>query len=472
MAERPKMGRDRPSPGRRVFAHKMIGRLNCSWRNLSVLPTKSHVPGPGPADTSSRLAWSTIALLAAIQFSAYVDRAIPAVTAPLFRLDLGLSDSQIGLVQGPAYVVLYVVGLLAAGNWARRFRPWRMAFVSLVTWTAGAAVFALAGGLTVMLAGRALMGAGQAAFVPAALALVGGQADAARRARGLSLFTTASAGGRSGALLLGGLALAGMASGVAGLEAWRAASLALIAPNMVLACLVFAAARRTAAVAPPVAERGLAAAFAVVRRRPAAFLSMAAVGAACVFVVQAAGAWLPSVLNRSFALGPAASAAAFGGIVLVFAPLGHLSAGWLLASRAGRREGPARYILAGLAVVAVCAVLMPAAGRVEALVLAAGLTAAGGLTAASALIGLQAMTEQPLRPAMGSLFYVVISVAGVAGGPWFTGLLSDLLHAAAGAGGLGLALAVTITGAAGAGALLCLTAGRLWRPLAPEERSA
>lgn len=429
-------------------------------------PEPIAVVDPPSAPADGRLGWAAIGLLAAVQFVAYVDRALPAVTAPLIRLELGLSDARIGALQGPAFVALYVVGLLAAGHWVRVADPWRLALACLLVWTTGTAVFALAPDYGWMVAGRVLLGAGQAAFVPTALMLIAAQSDPARRARALSLFTTGSASGRSGALLLGGAALLAFGGGVAGLAGWRAASLALAAPNLVLAVLLVVAALRIPPPAPPQSHGGLGAALRAAARRPAAFASIAAAGAACVFVIQAAGAWAPSVLNRAFHLSPGDSALAFGVVVLIFAPLGHLGGGWLMAGRQGRRDGPAPFVIAAVLVAAACAAALPFVGRLEALALIAGLTVSGGLAAAVVLIGLQAMTEPPLRPAMGALFMAVISVAGVGGGPWLTGLVSDALHGAR--HGLALALAVVVVAGAAAALALGLCAGRLWRPDAGE----
>lgn len=435
---------------------------------MSAQPTSAPIPRAVPPDAdpdTASLAWPAVALLAAVQFAAYVDRALPAVTAPLIRADLGLGDAQIGALQGPAFVALYVVGLLAAGQWVAAFKPWRLSLACVAVWTLGAAVFALAPDYGGMVAGRILLGAGQAVFVPAALMLIAGQSEPGRRARGLSLFTTGSAAGRSGALLLGGAALVWLGGGAAGLEGWRAASLALIAPNLGLAGLLIRAGATASPPRPPQRHGGLAEALRIARRRPLAFASIFAAGGACVFVVQAAGAWAPSLLHRGFDLAPGTSALAFGAIVLVCAPLGHLSAGWLMAADGGGR-GPAPFLAGAALVAAACAAFLPFAGRTETVLLIAGLTAAGGLAAAAVLIGVQALTPAPQRPAMGALFLAAISVAGVAGGPWLTGLLSDLRAAAGADAGAGLAeaLAAAVVGACAVIVALVLAGGRSWRP--------
>ena len=62
---------------------------------------------------------SLLGLLAFGHCMAFIDRYLPAVAAPLLRAEFGLSDTQMGLLNGPAFVVLYVVGVLASWPLAR-----------------------------------------------------------------------------------------------------------------------------------------------------------------------------------------------------------------------------------------------------------------------------------------------------------------------------------------------------------------
>lgn len=422
----------------------------------------------GPATRASeggvRLPWGSALLLAATHFAAFVDRALPAATAPLIKAEMGLSDAAIGGLQGPAFVALYVVGLLLAGHLVSRADPWKVAAACIGCWTLGGVLFALSPAFEGMVAGRILLGAGQAAFAPAALMILGGQSLAWRRSRMLSMFTTGSATGRSGAMLLGGALLAGFGGAALwGLSSWRWVCLLLMVPNLLLLVALVGAGR--SAPAPPAAPGGgLLRALGAVRRQPAAFLGVAACGAGAVLLVQAAGAWAPSILNRAQGLSPAQAAMAFGAVILVFAPIGHLSAGWLLGRR---RLGPATILAVGVLAAAASAWgLALAPGHAAAMAFLCALTAAGGLAAATTLITLQEMTEPPVKPAMGALFLTLTSLAGVGGGPWITGLVSDALTGDGGA--LGLALALTVTPVAVAVAGVALLAGRRgWSPARP-----
>lgn len=414
-------------------------------------------------DRPKALGWKLAGLLATVHFAAFVDRALPSVIAPLIKADLGLGDAALGALQGPAFVGLYLIGLLLAGHLASRANPWKAAAACVACWTVGSVTFALAPTFEGLALGRLLLGAGQAAFAPAALMLLGAQTDPARRVKTISMFTAGSATGRSGALLLGGGLLIGL-GGVAALalQPWRVVCLLLAAPNVLLALALFGAGRHVA-VSRPGESRGLGEAFAAIRRRPAAFLGLAACGAGCILLVQAAGAWAPSILNRAHGLTPAGAALAFGVVVLVFAPTGHLAAGWLAGGAAGRRFGPGPILaVASLAAAASACGFALAPGRVAAIAFLCLLTGSGGTAAAVTLVTLQEMTETALKPAMGALFLAVTSLVGVGGGPWLTGLLSDSLavdgHALAGS----LAMIVAPTGVIVA--IVAVASRRLWLP--------
>lgn len=365
-------------------------------------------------------------MLAAAQFAAYVDRGLPAVVAPLIKAQFGLTDTEIGLMQGPAFSTLYAVGLLVAGQFVAGRDPWRLAAGCVTVWTGGAVLFALAPDYPGMVAARILMGLGQAAFAPAALMLLAAHEDPGRRARALSTFTAGSASGRSAALLLGGAALA-VAAGqsVAGLEPWRMASLMLVAPNLLLiAALARASRRHRVSIREP--GQGVGAALILMCDRWRVFVPVLIVGAGSILLVQAAGAWSASILNRSFGLSAPHAALLAGAVALTFAPVGHLGGGWTLGSTFGRRVGAGPLLAGGMGLAAGGALLLAASGSVAgAAVGLAGLAVGGGFAAVLALIEVQAMTETRLRPQVGAVYLAFVSLIGVGFGPLLTGIVSD-----------------------------------------------
>lgn len=415
-------------------------------------------------DRSGAPGWFAILLLAVVQFTAYVDRALPSVLAPLIKAQFGLSDTQIGALQGPAFSTLYAVALLAAGHLIAGRNPYRVAAACVVAWTVGGVLFALASDYSTMVLGRVVLGLGQAAFAPAALMVLTAGSDPGRRARALSTFTTGSAIGGSAALLVGGAALAAMAGQVvAGLEPWRTASLLLLGPNLILAVLLWRAAGR---VAPAGLDdrRGLGDAFRLIGRQRASFVPIMAAGVGCVMAAQAGGAWASSILHRGFDLSPAGAALAAGAGVLIAAPLAHLGAGWTLGSGVGRRLGAGPLMAAGMALATIAATGLAASTGVAGGVVGLAVARAGcGFAAVVVLIEIQSMTEPRLRPQVGAVYLALISLVGVGLGPLLTGVISD--YGISGASGLAWSLAlVTAVSAAPVIALGLACAGR-WRRL-------
>lgn len=421
----------------------------------------------GPAAATQAVGIGTVLLLAAAQFAAFVDRAAPAVVVAPMKAAFGLTDSQIGAMQGPAFALTYAVALLAAGHWVRRIEPFRLMALCVGIWTLGGIGFALAPDYPSMMGARMVLGIGQAAFAPAALIVLGSGAVVMGRARAVSLFTTGSAIGRSGGLFLGGavlLAVAGQT--VMGLVPWRAASLALVLPNLFLIVGLLVVARRRGVWIRP-SSSGLPEALQWIRGEGRKIIGLFLAGAGCVLSVQSAGAWLPSIVHRQFGLSAPDAALMVGGIVLLAAPAGHLSAGWLLGRSGTGRIGPAGVLIAGLVLAAFAAAALLLASSLIVAAVAIGLLVGGsGLAAAVALIALQPMTPDRLRGGVNALFLAGVSVVGVGLGPWITGALSDR-HASS-ANGLTLALVEVVVAMAVVVVPVAVWTGRRWADTAAD----
>lgn len=405
-----------------------------------------------------RVGPGVVLLLAGVHFTAFVDRAVPSVVAVNLKSSFGLLDAQIGALQGPAFATTYAVLMLITGHWVARAHPFRLAALCVAVWTAGGVVFALAQSHDMLMFGRMLLGAGQAAFAPAALLILASDRVSMGRARAVSMFTSGSAIGRSGALFLGGGLLMLFSAGpLAGLEPWRLVSLLLVAPNLILIVALLAAGR--AWPAPRAGEgAGLTAALRWLGGPGRALLGLFVVGAGCVMLVQAVGAWMPTILHRGFDIPVARAAVIIGAVVLVAAPAGHLSAGWLLGRS---RTRPVALITGALMLAAASATaVLFAQSPVQVIAALVALVAAGGAAAAASLITVQPMMPGHLRGGVNALYLSLTSLVGVGGGPWITGLLSD--HLSDHPQGLSLALAILVVGLAAILIPVSVWLGRRW----------
>ena len=115
-----------------------------------------------------RLAIQVFGCFAAAYFLSFAMRAVNAVIAPSLTGDFGLTNAQLGSLSA-AYFFGFSLMQLPLGVWLDRFGSRRVHATLLLVAAAGCAVFATAGDVTGLWVGRALIGAGVAGALMAAL---------------------------------------------------------------------------------------------------------------------------------------------------------------------------------------------------------------------------------------------------------------------------------------------------------------
>lgn len=177
-----------------------------------------------------------LAVLLMAPFLAQADATIANVATPAIRTGLGASDAAAELVIG-GYLVTFAV-LLITGARLGQIRGYKQLFLL------GVAVFglsSLAGGLapnpTVLVLARIIQGAGAALMYPQALTGVQLNYTGAARARAISLFAIALAGGAILGQIVGGVLISADLAG----SSWRPIFLV----NVPICAAVAVAAART-----------------------------------------------------------------------------------------------------------------------------------------------------------------------------------------------------------------------------------
>ena len=433
-----------------------------------VMPTERGFVSPvvGP------LGLGLLLVLATAQFTAIVVRVLPSVVATDLQSTFGLGDAQFGLLHGPAFVSVYVIGLIASASIVDRVDRFRMMAACLVVWSLASLACAMATSFEGLVVARVFVGLGQAAFGPCAISLI---ADRGGRgfARPLSVFSAGSSLGRSGALLLGGAVIAGLAAlsakglspALDGVQSWRLVYAALSLPGLLLALVLVV--RRDLRPARKTASSGLGPAAALAWTQRAAFGPHLVAACTAILLTQAATAWIPSVFQRTLGLSPAEAALTTGTVVLIAAPLGHLTGGWLVDRLARSGRSPGQVIAGGLILAGGFGAVLGLAQSPQIVILAyAGLSVALGSAALAALAGLQPLVPAGLRGGVTALYLAAVSLVGLGLGPPLVGLISD--EAFNSAQGLGQALASVIVIAAVIGAVAALVGLPAWRRLARE----
>ncbi|GJD61830.1 MFS transporter [Methylobacterium frigidaeris] len=389
-------------------------------------------------------AWPGVWLLAGAHFLAFADRFIAALVAPAIKADLGLSDFELGLAQGTAFVVAFAAASLMAGPLVDRVHRPRLMAAGILVWSLASLTCGLATDLAEFVLARLLLGLGQAVLTPAALALIAARQPRDRIGHGVSLYTAGAVLGRGTALVLGGGLLALLPAMVpvmgvpAPVAAWRVLFVLSAVPNIVVVALLLRwedPGRGGSRPPKPVRVGPWLA------RHAGRYGAMIVAGGAVTLVVQTTNAWAVTLLVRHFGLPLSSAGMLFGAVVVLAAPLGQFAGGRLLDRRT-RGDLPGGRLLLGVLVgtlplsAAVCLAdnLALATAALAALVFGLGI---GSVTT---LAGLQIMTPRSLRGRVTAPFMAGITLAGFGLGPPLVGLMADRVF---GEAGLGRALLAT-----------------------------
>jgi MFS family permease len=240
-------------------------------------------------------------------------------------------NSSFGAVQWVvlSYLITITVFSVSAGSLGDRFGKRRLLFVGLGVFTIASALCAVAPNLPVLVAGRALQGAGAALLNALSLALVVDIARGGNAGGSLGFISAASATGTMVGPTFGALLI--------GAGGWRAIFLI----NVPLAVLVYLAVRATTA-APP-ASAPVVRAKAAITQWQAPFIAGLAMNLLISSVMVSTLILAPFVLSRTYGLSIHAV-----GLVMAAGPLATVLAA-LAAGRAAARIDSRAVTLAGLA---------------------------------------------------------------------------------------------------------------------------
>ena len=160
----------------------------------------------------------------------FLDRQILAILLEPIRAELGVSDTALGFLSGPAFALFYALAGLPIARWVdrgsrRAIMAWGVALWSIMT-----AVCGLARSFVQLAIARTLVGVGEATQTPAAHSLISDYFEPRRRATALAIN---SAGANVGVLV--GLALGGWLADAYG---WRMTFVAVGVPGLAVALLI------------------------------------------------------------------------------------------------------------------------------------------------------------------------------------------------------------------------------------------
>lgn len=388
-------------------------------------------PDPDAGYPPAARAWWTVGVLTLLYSLSLLDRQVIALLVPDIRRDLGISDFQVGLLQGVVFSLFYVTFGLVFGWATDRFSRRGVIFSGVGVWSLATAACGMATSFGHLMLARFGVGAGEAALNPAAYSMLSDSFPKRRLSLATSVFGAGAYIGGGVSLLLGGFMIeaipkGGMDIAILGhLSVWRVVFLAAGAPGLLIALLIWT-------MADPVRRQRLqkqtnfkdTLAFAGQRWRffVGHFLGFALLAAAG----NGVQAWNPMHLVRHFGI-------PIGEVVSILAPISIVCGigGGVLAGFAcdrmiarGTKDAHLRYFIWAAAVIALSlAVAMTTSNMWVYIVFLIIFQTASGFAGAGPA-ALQLVTPNNYRGQVSAAYLFAFNLIGTGVGPTLVGALT------------------------------------------------
>lgn len=422
-------------------------------------------------------AYVLIALIVVYTFN-FIDRQILGILAIPIQADLGLSDTQLGLMRGVSFALFYSTLGVPVAVLADRTNRIRIMTVALTLWSTFTMVCGLATNFWQLFLARMAVGVGEAGGVAPAYSIVSDYFPPAERARALGVYSFGIPLGSAIGIVFGGV--------IATVLDWRSAFFIvgglgiLIAPVLLLTVrepkrggLDAADAKATPAKFSEV--------LATLSKKPTFW--MLSIGGACSSIVAyGMFAWMPAFFVRLFGdqlpgaftwmpsflmppnPGPVLYAAYFYGAILAVGGVFGIWLGGAVADRYGAKYKGVYALAPGIAflltipfmVVGLNTSSLPVAFFVFILPTAFSLAWLG-----PALSAFQNMVGPNMRATAGAMFLLINNLIGLGFGDFFIGRMSDYYKAAYGNESLRYSMLTAVGFYVLAGGLYLLAAPRL-----------
>lgn len=386
---------------------------------------------------SNAYAWYTVILLTIAYVFSFVDRYILGLLVEPIKADLQLTDTQIGLLLGPAFAVFYTTMGLPLGWLADRARRTWIVGVGIATWSLATAACGLARSFPQLFTARVSVGVGEATLSPCALSMIADSFPEERRGKPVAFYATALSLGAGIASLAGATVLT-WSKTVTRIELpligevapWQFAFIAVGLPGIPLALLMLflrEPARQTFGDVGAGGNAGLRDAMRYVGRRWRVYGGFIAMVCVMTIVAYSQG-WLPAMFERTWGWPAERYALLNGTAMLIIGPVTNNLSGWTSDRMytSGRHDAPLLLVITGIALLVPTGFIAPLMPNAWAAFAVFQLNTVGiAMLSATFPTALLNITPGQIRGQVTALAYIVISIAGLLLGPMTIGLLND-----------------------------------------------
>jgi MFS family permease len=388
-----------------------------------------------PALSPARSWWAIFVFMIALMFN-FLDRQLMTLLITPIKADFGLSDTEVSLLIGFAFVLFYVLaGIPMARLIDRGPRKWIVAG-AVSFWSLMTAACGLAHNFTHLLIARMLVGVGESCNAPGTYSMTSDMFPREKLAKPIAVVGIGQIAGQGVALLVGGwLILELSAIGpqtfpiVGTLKPWQMTFIIVGLPGVLWALLMLATVpepprREGAGARTP----GFSETVGFLWQRKSAYAPMFLANAVKAMLSFGVTVWSPVFFERKFNMAPGEPGPTLGLIAIIVSPIGLLIGGWMAEKMAmnGVKDANMRmvyYVTIPLIPVAVLFPIVEQQWLAFTLVGASLMFGAMGSGPASAAI--QAVTPGRMRGTTTAIYIAIYNVIGYGVGPLIVGWFND-----------------------------------------------
>lgn len=420
------------------------------------------MPPPNDALSNARAAVPyrnyVLAMLTFVYVFNFIDRQLLVILQESIKKDLGLSDTQLGMLSGFTFAIFYVTMGIPIARLADKGNRRNIVAASLGLWSLMTACSGWARNFVQLLLARIGVGVGEAGGSPPAHAIISDYFPPAKRSTALSIY---SAGIYIGILI--GFVMGGYLNQQLG---WRTAFFAVGIPGVLFSLLFYATVkepRRGATDAVAVQETHSIREVLTVLYSSKTFVFLAMATGLHVFCIYGLLNWAPSFLSRLHGMKTTEVGALLGPIFGFGGAIGSF-AGGMLTDHFGKRDRR-RYLT------------IPAYAIILSVLFAAGALFLANTTLSLACLGccvaLQSTYLGPaisvahhlvpasMRALTSAILFFVLNLVGLGFGPLTVGIISDRLRPALGVESLRWGMSIVLVVGVAATLLFFATARKM-----------
>jgi MFS family permease len=393
--------------------------------------------GKTPNWPSPRVAWFAVGVLVLAFVFSIADRIIIALLVEPIKADLDLTDSDMGLMMGPAFALFYALMGLPIGRAVDKYSRRAIVGAGIFLWSIMTALCGLSRNFWELFLARVGVGVGEATLSPAAYSMIADSFPKDKLGKALGVYQSGAFFGVGFALIFGGLAIQFAATAddfslplVGVIAPWQVAFIAIGLPGVLVAGLMFLVREpvRQGIESAADDEISLGQAFSFAFRRWRVFIAHYSGFALLALPMTTLATWVPSYMIRVVGMTPPETGFKLGLIVLIFSPIGVVCGGALADAlyKKGITDAALRVAVgAAVFMVPVSYFATTVGGTTAALAMAVPFAFGASISMGLAPTALQLVTPNRLRGQIGAAWMLFLNLITAALGPWAVGVIND-----------------------------------------------